>query len=577
MTLILKGVAVSKGIAIGKSHIFKKGQPNVEEEFVKKSLVEKEKNRFNEAVKETLNQFEFIKNNVNASIQKNAAMFLDTHIYLVKDQTFLKNIRKNIKNKNFSAEWAVYYEFQKIKKSFENIEDPYIKQRIEDVNHIVLKILENLNDKKIKPVKTLKVFKKSIIVSSDLTPTDVLIMHESNGLGLISEFGGASSHSSILTRSLEIPTVVGVRNVQSIIKDKDTIILDGNEGNIIVNPDKKALSHYKNLQKSYLKEKKALSTVLKKSNVTLDEKKIEIMVNLELPQEMKILDRTNIDGIGLFRTEYLYVDRRDLPTEDEQFLAYKKIISKMKNLPVIFRTLDVGSDKEVSENIKTGSIAKNPALGLRGIRHSLFEKNIFVSQIKAILRAGYFGKIKILLPMITNLSEIKSSLSLIEDAKKKLKSEKKDFSHEFEIGIMIEVPSSAVLAKRFAKHVDFFSIGTNDLVQYTLAIDRIDDEVNYLYDPLNSAVLNLIKMTIDAGAENNIPVAMCGEMAGDTNYIRLLMGMGLTSFSMHPSAIPEVKNIITNTDTSKIKNITEKIIDSDDTDEKIKLLNTLNK
>ncbi|MEC9206083.1 MAG: phosphoenolpyruvate--protein phosphotransferase [Pseudomonadota bacterium] len=576
MTLILKGTAVSKGIAIGQGHLFSKGQPNVEEEFIKKNLVTKEKNRFDLAIKETLDQFEFIKRNVNPSIQRNATMFLDTHIYLVKDKGFLKNIRKNITTKKFSAEWAVYSELKKMKKSFENIGDPYIKQRIDDISHIVLKILENLANKKIKPLKNLKIFKKCIIVADDLTPTDVLIMHESNVLGLISEFGGASSHSSILTRSLEIPTVVGAKNVQSIIKDKDIIILDGNEGNIILNPDKKALTYYKDLQKNYLKEKKALSTVLKKSNVTLDKKNVEIMINLELPQELKIINKTNIDGIGLFRTEYLYADRKDLPTEDEQFAAYKKIISKMKNLPVIFRTLDVGSDKEVSENIKTGSVAKNPALGLRGIRHSLFEKNIFISQIKAILRAGYFGRIKILLPMITNLSEVKASLNLIAEAKNKLESEKKKFSSDFEIGIMIEVPSSAVLAKRFAKHVDFFSIGTNDLVQYTLAIDRIDDEVNYLYDPLNSAVLSLVKMTIDAGATNNIPVAICGEMAGDSKYTRLLMGMGLTSFSMHPSAIPEVKNIITNTDTTKIQKISEQIMNSDDVDEKNKLLKILN-
>ena len=577
MTLILKGIAVSKGISIGKSFIHEKGQPSVEEEFIKKSLILKEKNRFNKAAKKTLNQFEFIKKSVNPSIKKSAAMFLDTHIFLIKDQTFLKNIWKNIKDKKFSAEWAVYNEFQEIKKSFEKIVDPYIKQRIEDINHVVLKILENLSTKQNKPQKTFENFRKCIIVVNDLTPTDVLIMHESKALGLVSELGGPSSHSSILTRSLEMPTIVGVKNAQLIIKDKDIIILDGNEGNIIISPDKKALAHYKSLQKNYLKKKRIMSTILKKDNITLDGKKIEIMINLELPQELKIINKMNIDGIGLFRTEYLYTDRKDLPTENEQFIAYKKIVAKMKSVPVIFRTLDVGSDKEVSENIKTGSIAKNPALGLRGIRHSLYEHDVFVSQIKAILRAGYYGKIKILLPMITNLSEIKASLSLIEEAKRKLEIEKKNFASKFEVGIMIEVPSSAVLAKRFAKHVDFLSIGTNDLVQYTLAIDRVDDEVNYLYDPLNSAVLSLIKITIDAGKETNTPVAMCGEMAGDNNYIRLLLGMGLESFSMHPSAIPEVKNIITNTDSTKTNELSNQIIDSDDSDEKNKLLDILNK
>tara|TARA_B100000686_G_scaffold31349_2_gene32341 strand:+ start:430 stop:2175 length:1746 start_codon:yes stop_codon:yes gene_type:complete len=577
MTLVLKGIAVSKGISIGKSYIFKKGQPSVEEKIVKKNQILKEKRRFDDATKKTLNQFEFIKQSINPAIKKNAAMFLDTHIFLIKDKTFINNVRKNIRNKNYSADWAIYFEFLQIQKSFENIEDPYIKQRIEDIKHVVMKILENLNNNQIKPQKTFKNFKKRIIICDDLTPTDVLIMHESKGLGLISEFGGPSSHSSILTRSLEMPAVVGVKNAQVVIKDGDTLILDGNEGNLIINPEKKALSYYKDLQQKDLKKKRVMSTILKKDNVTLDGKKIEIMINLELPQELKIINKTNIDGVGLFRTEYLYTDRKDLPTEDEQFIAYKKIIQKMKNVPVTFRTLDVGSDKEVSGNIKTGSVAKNPALGLRGIRHSLYEQHIFISQIKAILRAGYYGNIKILLPMITNISEVKSSINLIEDAKKKLTREKKNFVKKFDIGIMIEVPSSAVLAKKFTKYVDFLSIGTNDLVQYTLAIDRIDDEVNYLYDPMNSAVLSLIKTTIDAGNESNTPVAMCGEMASDINYIRLLMGLGLRSFSMHPSAVPEVKNVITATDTSKIKDLSDQILDIDDSDQKSLLLNELNK
>ena len=308
--------------------IFNKGNPSVEEEYIKKSSVPQEKKRFDNAVKKTLNQFEFIKQSVNPSIKKNAAIFLDTHIFLVKDKAFLNNVRENIKSKKFSADWAVYYELLEIKKSFENIADPYIKQRIEDIKHVVLKILENLNNKKVKPHKTFKNFKNCIIVCDDLTPTDVLIMHESKGLGLISEFGGPSSHSSILTRSLEIPTIVGVKSAQSIIKDNDTLILDGNEGNIVINPEKKALSYYKNLQQKYLRKKKLMSTILKKDNITLDGKRIEIMINLELPQELKIINRTNIDGVGLFRTEYLYADRKDLPTEDEQYFAYKKLYKK---------------------------------------------------------------------------------------------------------------------------------------------------------------------------------------------------------------------------------------------------------
>ena len=271
----------------------------------------------------------------------------------------------------------------------------------------------------------------------------------------------------------------------------------------------------------------------------------------------------------------MYTDRIDFPSEEEQYKAYKEIVKKMKLSPVVFRTLDIGADKEIPENIKTGSVARNPALGLRGIRYSLNYKPVFVNQIKAILRAGYNGNVKIMLPMITTFSEIEEAVSLIEIAKEQLNNEKKTFNNSVKIGIMVEVPSSAVLANRFAKYVDFFSIGTNDLVQYTLAIDRVDGEVNYLYDPMNSAVLTLIKMVIDSGIKNNLPVSLCGEMAGDPNFTRLLLGLGLKSFSMHPSAIPEIKNIIINSDISKLKNITKKIISSDSSSIKLKLLNQL--
>ena len=576
MAIIIRGLSVSKGIAIGKCYVLNRGQIRIEEEIVQQKLVSKEALRFDKAIKKTINQLKSIKNNISSSMKKNIGLFLDTHILLVKDEAFLSNIKNKILKKRFSAQWAVYSEYLNIEKSFNNIKDSYIKQRIDDISHIVNIILENLNTKRNKTKKISKYFAKHIIVTDDLSPADVLLAHESKVVGLISEFGGRSSHSSILTTSLEMPTMVGVKKALNIFKNGDEIIIDGNEGIIIINPDQKALKYYKNLQQKILKKKKLLSNISLKKSITLDKQKIELMANLELPDELKMINQKSIDGIGLFRTEYLYTDRKDLPTEYEQFIAYKKIIKKMRNHPVIFRTLDVGSDKEIPENIKSGSIARNPALGLRGIRHSLSDQAIFINQIKAILRAGYYGEVKILLPMITNLSEVSLALKLIDKAKIILKTEKINFEDNVKVGIMIEVPSSAVLAHRFAKHIDFFSIGTNDLVQYTLAIDRIDDEVNYLYDPLNSAVLSLIKTTIDAGKKNKIPVALCGEMAGDPNCTRLLIGMGLRSFSMHPSVIPEIKNIILNTNTRKLKKISEQIISSDSTSEQNNLLNKLN-
>ena len=574
--IILKGLPVSKGISIGIAHVIEHGNKVIEEKYIEKKLVSKEIKRLKTTFKKTLAELAIIKSKISPSIKKNIGLFLDTHILLVSDKTFLDSIKSRITENLNSSEWAIHTEYLNIKESFENIEDLYIKQRIDDVNHVVKMLLNNLIIKKDKVNIISKIFNNVIVVTDDLSPADVIITHESKGLGLISEYGGRSSHSSILTRSLELPSIVGVKNLLKIVKNDDYLILDGDEGLIFINPEKDLIKHYQNLKKSYLKKKKVLSTVLTKKNISLDKEKLEIMANLELPQELKIISEKNIDGIGLFRTEYLYANRNDFPTENEQFFAYKQIVKKMKNNPVIFRTLDIGADKEIPDNVKTGSIAHNPALGLRGIRYSLGNQVIFINQVKAILRAGFYGTVKIMLPMITNFSEISDAKKLIDIAKNNLKSEKKKFSNNVKIGIMVEVPSCAVLANRFAKQVDFFSIGTNDLVQYTLAIDRVDDEVNYLYDPINSAVLNLIKIVIDAGAKNKLPVSLCGEMAGDSNYTRLLLGLGLKSFSMHPSAIPEIKNIMISSNISKLKRLSREIINCDCLVKKNKLLAKMN-
>ena len=574
--IILKGLPVSKGIAIGNSYVMEHGKNIVKEKSIKKDQVLKEIKKFDKAILLTVSELNKIKNKINPSVKNNIGLFLDTHIMLVKDKSFINNIKNRIRKHLNTSEWAINNEYLSIKESFDDIDDAYIKERIDDVNHVVTMIFKNLKQRKVSKSSSKKSLTNLIIVTDDLSPADVVLAYDSDSLGIISAFGGRSSHSSILTRSLELPSIVGVKNALSIIKNGDELIIDGEQGIIIINPDNSIRQYYTQLQKNQAKNKKSLSTILKRSNKTLDKIKIDIMANLELPQELKIINDKKIDGIGLFRTEYLYVDRDDFPSEQEQYDAYKKIVIKMKKTPIYFRTLDIGADKEVPDNIKTGSIARNPALGLRGIRYSLNYNTIFINQIKAILRASYFGNIKIMLPMITTISEIHKAKELISMAKETLRKEKKKFDDSVSIGIMVEIPSCAVLASRFAKHVDFFSIGTNDLVQYTLAIDRVDDEVNYLYNPVNSAVLYLIKTIIAAGIKHNIPVSLCGEMAGDPNYTRLLLGLGLKSFSMHPSAIPEIKNIIINSDLTKLNRLCKKIIECDSTIEKNILIKKLN-
>jgi len=574
--IILKGLPVSKGIAIGRSYVIEHGKNIIKEKYIKKNQIRNELIKLDDAIKSTISNLKKIKDKINPSVKNNIGLLFDTHIMLVNDTGFIGNIKNRIKNNLNSPDWAIYSEYLSIKESFDDIDDTYIKQRIDDVSHVVNMILKSFKIKKTTKSNKKKNLEDLIIVTDDLSPADVVIASDSNSLGIISTFGGRSSHSSILTRSLELPSIVGVKSALNIIKNDDELIMDGEQGVVIINPDSKIRDYYTDLQKNQAEKKKILSNIVKRNNLTLDKTKIDIMANLELPQELKIINDKKVDGVGLFRTEYLYVDRDDFPSEQEQYDAYKKIVKKMGNSPIYFRTLDIGADKEVPENIKTGSIARNPALGLRGIRYSLNFNSIFINQIKAILRASHAGNIKIMLPMITTLSEIYKAKELIKIAKETLVKEKKKFDKKIQIGIMVEVPSCAVLANRFAKHVDFFSIGTNDLVQYTLAIDRVDDEVNYLYNPVNSAVLYLIKTIISAGIKNKIPVSLCGEMAGDPNYTRLLLGLGLKSFSMHPSAIPEVKNIIINSDLTKLEKLSKKIVSCDSSIEKNKLIKKLN-
>ena len=574
--IIIQGLTVSKGIILGQCKLLQHGQSDYRKEKINSNQVPRELKRLDSTKRKSLVELKKIKNKLKPNVRKNIGMFLDTHIMLINDKNFTRNVKKNIKDKLLCADWAIYEEYLSIKSSFDGMRDLYIKQRIEDINHIVKLLLKNLK-KNQKSVGTgLSSLGGFIVVTDDLSPADVLVAHQTKCVALISEFGGRSSHSSILSRGLEIPSIVGVKNALSTLKNDDEIILDGNHGIIIINPDQEAKRYYRRLQRDDISKKKKLSLIMNKDCFSSDNQRIEIMANLELPQEMKILTKKKFDGIGLFRTEYLYTDRTDFPTEAEQVAGYKKIVQKMRDKPVVFRTLDIGADKEIPENIKSGSIARNPALGLRGIRYSLNNQKIFLNQVKAILRAGYYGNVKIMLPMITTLSEIIHAKNLIELAKEHLRKRKLKFSNSVDVGIMVEVPSCAVLSSKFAEHVDFLSIGTNDLVQYTLAIDRVDDEVNYLYDPYNNAVLNLIKNVIESGIKQKIQVSLCGEMAGDIQFTRLLLGMGLKSFSMHPSAIPEVKEIILKTDIRSLEKLSSRIINCVDSKEKHELIKKLN-
>ena len=573
MSIIIDGDMVSRGICLGKAIVVHKDKINYSPSYIKNTNIKKEVSNFKSALDNVLREY----NNARDKVKDNRAVYklMDTQIVFINDESFFKSIVSKITDQLYTAHWAVSSEYISIKESFESIEDKYIKERLIDIKQMIMSILDSLNKTNNQNKFLDSNIRGKILVTSELTPKDVLDIHNKKVLGVITTHGSSTSHSSILSRSLSLPLIVNAEASENIIKNDDFVILDSDNEKIIINPEKIEVNHYKKLKSIKTAENKNLKRILQENNETLDKVKINIMSNLELSEELKTLNIKHFDGVGLFRTEYLYVDRNDLPTEDEQLKSYKQVLKKLKNNIVTLRTLDIGSDKEVPDNIQIGTIAKNPALGLRGIRYSLSERNIFITQIKAMLRAGMYGKLRILIPMVTNINEILKTKELINEAIDLLKKEKKRFSKDYELGIMIEVPSTAIQASSLAKYVDFMSIGTNDLVQYILATDRIDDEVGSLYDSTDPSVLVLIKKVIDAGKKFNKDVTVCGEIAGDVKYTKLLLGLGLRSFSMHPRAIPEIKKVIISSDISIIKKKISKILNTFDSTEREKLISSL--
>ena len=572
MSIIIKGLSVSTGICIGKAILISKDDINYAPSFIKKSQVKTETKRFLRSLASIKEEYKKSREKIKDNLPM--AKLIETQLFFIEDQDFQMHIIEMIENNLYTANWAIANEYKSIKKSFDDIKDKYIKERLIDIKQMVMSLLDLLQSNKKENIYSKISLENKVVITEEITPKDVIDIYQKQGSGVITSHGSKSSHSAILSKSLSLPMIVKAESSKEVIRDNDDIIMDLDNEIIIVNPDQFELEYFKGIQSHRYSLQKSLRKVLKKKSFTDDGIKINIMSNLELSDEVKFLNN-NCDGIGLYRTEYLYMNRNDLPSEKEQMSVYAKVFKAMKNKPVTLRTLDIGSDKEVSENIKVGDIAKNPALGLRGIRYSLAEKNIFQTQIKAMLRAGYNNSLRILIPMITSLNEIIKTKELINNAKLELKKERKKFTNKYDLGIMIEVPACALQADELAKHVDFMSIGTNDLIQYTLAIDRIDDEVSSLYDPTNPAVLSLIKKVIESCNKSNIDVTVCGEMAGEKSYTKLLLGLGLESFSMHPQAIPEVKDIILNSNINKIKRKVNAILKTNDRFLREKLISNL--
>jgi phosphotransferase system enzyme I (PtsI) len=485
---------------------------------------------------------------------------------MMEDRSMSDAVVALIKSRRCNAEAALREQRDHLIEAFEQMEDPYLRTRRDDVEHVAARILRVLMKGGGDTVAAKAGASRSepqIAVADDLTPADIILMSRQHVVAFITEYGGPLSHTAILARSLGMPAIVGVHNAMRLLEEDEQVIIDGEAGHAVVAPDDSALAFYRGKQQKQAEARKALGKLKDKPAVSRDGVKITLLANIELPEDAKQAAKMGAEGVGLYRTEFLYMNRQDLPDEDEQYDAYARVIASVKG-PITIRTLDLGADKQVDSGRHGGSTPNNPALGLRAIRLCLKEPDMFRTQLRALLRASVHGAVKIMLPMISSLQEFRQASAVIEGARAALKREGKAVADNVEVGAMIEIPAAAIAAPILARHARFFSIGTNDLIQYTLAIDRVDDEVNYLYDPLNPAVLQLIRMTIQAGEKAGIPVAMCGEMAGDPRFTRLLLGLGLTEFSMHPTSVLEVKRQIIESDVALLRERVAQILEGTD-------------
>ncbi|MES2771457.1 MAG: phosphoenolpyruvate--protein phosphotransferase, partial [Pseudomonadota bacterium] len=469
-----------------------------------------------------------------------------------------------IRERRYNAEWALVQQMDVLVDQFEKIEDPYLRERSYDVRQVVERVIKELTGQPERPsLKAAKGVKEEnlIVVAHDLSPADVIAFKEHHFAGFITDVGGTTSHTAILARSLAIPAILGLHNARQLIRDKEMIIVDGTRGVVIVNPDPRVLEEYQ-LRKSQIGlERSKLKRLKTAPSLTLDGVHIDLHANIELPKDIGTALEAGADGVGLFRTEFLFLNRGDMPSEDEQFEAYRSVVTGMQGRPVTIRTFDLGADKDFHPEALLGErVHTNPALGLRAVRLSLAEPKMFRAQLRAVLRASHYGKIKLLIPMLSHAHEIDQMLLAVEQAKISLRLEGTPFDEALPIGGMIEIPAAALAIGLFLRRLNFLSIGTNDLIQYTLAIDRTDEQVANLYDPLHPAVLMLLAHTLSSAEKVNIPVSICGELAGDPNLTRLLLGMGLRQFSMHPAHILEVKQKLLQSDINELTPLVRRLL-----------------
>ncbi|NML33230.1 phosphoenolpyruvate--protein phosphotransferase [Paraburkholderia antibiotica] len=544
MSFTLHGIPVSRGIAIGRAYLIAPAALDVDHYLIEPAQIEGEVARFRAAQQRVHEELNTLRADLAADAPSEMGAFIDVHTMILNDAMLVQETIDLIRTRRYNVEWALTEQLERLSRHFDDIEDEYLRERKADIEQVVERVLKALAGASNLADGVHGACDEMIVVAHDIAPADMMQFKTQTFQGFVTDLGGRTSHTAIVARSLGIPAAVGVQHASALIRQDDLIIVDGDHGIVIVDPAPIVLEEYSYRQSEKELEQRKLQRLKFSPTQTLCGTRIELCANIELPDDARAAIESGATGVGLFRTEFLFMNHKDrLPEEEEQFAAYRRAVELMNGLPVTIRTIDVGADKPL-DSMSAGDgyeTAANPALGLRAIRWSLSEPQMFLTQLRAILRASAFGKVKILIPMLAHAQEIDQTLDLIREAKRQLDDAGIAYDPNVQVGAMIEIPAAAIALPLFLKRLDFLSIGTNDLIQYTLAIDRADNAVAHLYDPLHPAVLHLIAFTLREAKRAGVPVSVCGEMAGDPAMTRLLLGMGLTEFSMHPSQLLEVK------------------------------------
>jgi phosphotransferase system enzyme I (PtsI) len=558
MSFALHGVGVSGGIAIGHAHLISRAKLEAAHYVVPAYQVPEESSRFDAAVGVVRAELEELRASVPASAPTEFAAFIDLHLMILNDSTLSVTPRQIIESEQCNAEWALKVQMDALLAQFDEIEDTYLRERKADVVQVVERIMKALSGQPgyIPPPPT-DARHSRILVAHDLSPADVVQFKRHEFASFITDGGGTTSHTAVMARSLNVPSIVALHNARQLIRENELIVVDGTQGVVIVDPDPHVLAEYELRQHQFDIDRQKLKRLRDTRAVTLDGVEVELHANIELPGDVVAARENGAMGVGLFRTEFLFLNRDGLPDEDEQFEAYRKVAQGMAGLPVTIRTYDLGADKQLDGEKNSTA---NPALGLRAIRLCLTEPRRFLIQLRAMLRASHYGRVNILIPMLMNVAEVDQALQMIARAKASLDEEGVPYDSGIRVGGMIEVPAAALALGIFTRKLDFLSVGTIDLIQYMLAVDRTDDTVAHLYDPLHPAVLNLLAHVFRTAGKANVPVALCGEMAGDVTLTRILLALGLRQYSMHSAHLLDVKQHLLKTNLQEIKPLAQKML-----------------